>query len=198
MSILKRHTTLLLTLMTTLIAAYLICTCYMDYQYISTVVATIVAALGIFGVCIQLKKEADIKEAEFLTEYNFTFLTTEKFVEMEKKLERARKSGQPINFTEEDRQNVIDYLVYLESFAPLVLNKMVRLNIVDDLFGYRYFLAINNKEVQKFELCPEAEYYRGCFKLYPVWKKYREEHKLAVPLMENSLDKWIDFENYAK
>ena len=39
---------------------------------------------------------------------------------------------------------------------------------VDDLFSYRFFLAMNNKEVQEFELGPEAEYYRGCFKLYAV------------------------------
>jgi len=185
-----------LAIVSVLIAAYVICACCWDYQYISTIVATVVAAMGILGVCIQLKKDADIKEAEFLTDYNFVFLTTEKFVRMEKRLELSRKTGQSINFTEEDRQDLIDYLVYLESFAPLVLNKMVRLSIVDDLFGYRYFLAVNNREVQDFELCQEAEYYRGCFKLYSVWKEYRKKHDLIIPLEETSLDDWEHFEKY--
>ena len=76
----KRKTTGILLLTTILIAAYVVSTCFFDYSYISTVVATVVAGLGIFGVCIQLKKEADITEAEFLMNFNFTFITTEKFV----------------------------------------------------------------------------------------------------------------------
>lgn len=186
----------MLALISVLIAAYLISTRYWDYTYISTIVATIVAALGIFGVWIQLKKEADIKEAEFLMSFNFTFITTEKFVEMEKKLEHYRKTGESMNFTEEDRQNLIDYLVYLESFAPLILNKMVRLEIVDNLFGYRYFLAVNNPEVQAFELCIEAEYYRGCFAVYRKWKEYRIKKNLPIPLESTELDRWEGFEKY--
>lgn len=194
----RKRPVLLLAIITVFISAYVISTCYMDYQYISTIVATVVAAMGILGVCVQLRRDANIKEAEFVTDYNFTFLTTDKFTEMEKRLARARKTGEPLDLAEDDRQNLIDYLVYLESFAPLVLNNMVRLSIVDDLFGYRYFLAVNNKEVQEFELFPEAEYYRGCFKVYSRWKKHRKDRGLIIPLEENSLDIWEKFSVYAK
>ncbi len=175
---------------------YVISTQFFDFNYVSTVVATVVAGFGIFGVWIQLKKETDIKEAEFLMNFNFTFITTEKFVRMEKRLEHARKSGEPMTFTDEERQELIDYLVYLESFAPLVLKKMVRLEVIDDLFGYRFFIAVNNKDVQELELCPEAQYYRGCFKLYQEWKAYRLENNLDIPMDETGLDKWADFGRY--
>lgn len=194
----KRKTTGVLLAATILIAAYVVSTCFFDYSYISTVVATVVAGLGIFGVCIQLKKEADITEAEFLMNFNFTFITTEKFVALERKLEDARKKNQPLEVTEENRQDLIDYLVYLESFAPLVLNKMVRLDIVDNLFGYRYFIAVNNPGVQKSELLPEGTYYRGCYLLYRAWKKYREDHGLEIPLKDHSLDQCPEFELYAR
>jgi len=157
----KAKTTSMLLLLSILIAAYVISTTQFDYDYISTVVATIVAGLGIFGVWIQLKRDANIKEAEFLINFNFTFITTDKLVAMEQKLERCRTKGETLTLEGEERQQLIDYLVYLESLAPLVINRMVHLEIVDNLFSYRYFVAVNNPEIQAFELFPEAEFYRG-------------------------------------
>lgn len=194
----NRKSIWILLLATIFTAAYVVSTRFYDYSYVSTVVATVVAGLGIFGVCFQLKKEADIKEAEFLMNFNFTFLTTEKFVSMERQLEECRKKNLPLKVTDENRQDLIDYLVYLESFAPLVQKKMIRLDIVDNLFGYRFFIAVNNKGVQDEELIPEGTYYRGCYSLYRVWKKYREDHGLEIPLETNSLDLCPEIELYAK
>lgn len=194
----RRKGILMLLLIVIFIAAYLISTCYMDYDYVSTLVATIVAGLGIFGVWIQLKKDADIKEAEFLMDYNFSFLTEEKFVKMERRLELGMKGRQPLELTDADRQDLVDYLVYLESLAPLIRSKLVRLEMVDDLFGYRYFIAVNNPVVQEKELFPDAEYYRGCFSVYQMWSKYRSDLGIIVPLEGTALDKWSDFDKYAK
>ena len=194
----RRKTTLILLIMVISISVYVVCTSVWDYEYVSTVVATIVATMGIFGVWVQLKKETSIKEAEFLMNYNFTFITTEKFVRIENRLERWRTHQEPLNLKDEERQDIIDYLVYLESFAPLVLNDMVRLDVIDNLFGYRYFIAVNNPEIQQFELFPEADYYRGCFELYPVWKKYRIENSLPIPLKESGLDRWKDFDKFSR
>lgn len=194
----KAKTTSILLLLSILIAAYVISTTQFDYDYISTVVATIVAGLGIFGVWIQLKRDANIKEAEFLMNFNFTFITTDKLVAMEQKLERCRTKGETLTLEGEERQQLIDYLVYLESFAPLVLNKMVRLDVIDDLFGYRYFIAVNNKQVQELELCPEAQYYRGCFKLYQAWKEYRKRCGLPIPMEETALDRTQEYKQYVQ
>lgn len=193
----NRKSIWILLLATIFTAAYVVSTCFFDYSYVSTIVATVVAGLGIFGVCFQLKKEADIKEAEFLMNFNFTFLTTEKFVSMERKLEECRKKNLTLNVTDDNRQDLIDYLVYLESFAPLVQKKMVRLDIVDNLFGYRFFIAMNNKGVQDSELIPEGNYYRGCYSLYRVWKAYRKDHGLEIPMKSNSLDLCPEFEQFA-
>ena len=187
----KNRTLLIFLLMIIMLAVYVAGSFVWDYERLSTVVATAVAAMGIFGVWFQLRKEATIKEAEFLMNFNFTFITTEKFVSIEHQLEKAYKTGKPLELAEEKRQDLIDYLVYLESLAPLVMNKMVRLSVIDDLFGYRYFIAVNNKDVQALELCTEedAPFYRGCYKLYPVWKKYRKNKRLPIPLEENGLDR---------
>ena len=185
----RRKTILVLTLMVILLAAYVASTRYIDYDYISTVVATIVATVGIFGVWYQLKKDSDIKEAEFLMDYNFSFLTTEKFVRMEHRLENHFKEKATLVLAPEDRQDLVDYLVYLESLAPLILNRMIRLEVVDDLFGYRYFIAVNNPVVQQEELNPYAMYYRGCFRVYRMWSDYRKKKGLTIQLEETALIK---------
>lgn len=64
-------------------------------------------------------------------------------------------------------------MVYLESFAPLVLNKQFLLEDIDDLFGFRFFVAMNNPVLQQNELLKEWQFYKGCFKLYYKWKDYR-------------------------
>lgn len=194
----KRKGVLILSLSVVFVACYVVCTRLFDYEYVSTLVATSVAALGIFGVWFQLKKEADIKEAEFLMDYNFSFLTADKFVKLERRLEQAMMGMQPLQLQEEDRQDLVDYLVYLESLASLVRSKLVRLEVVDDLFGYRYFIAVNNPVVQEEELQPYAEYYRGCFSVYKLWHQYRKDRGITVPLEDSALDRWGQFDKYAK
>ena len=74
-------------------------------------------------------------------------------------------------------QMIVNYLVYLESFVPLILNEQLYLEDVDDLFGYRYFIAMHNPVLQEMELFRERPYYRGCFKAYDKWVDYRRKKR---------------------
>ena len=84
-------------------------------------------------------------------------------------------------------QKMINYLVYWEAFAPLILSEQVKLEAIDDAFGYRYFIAMNNPVVQKYELLEEAEYYCGCIRLYEKWYWYRKKYEKEIPLEKFSL-----------
>ena len=169
-------------------------------------------------VVITLRKDKKIKQAEFIMNYNFEFISSEPLVDMERKLENSyqiyktyvkdyksyssdikvqkyRKvwkliqkqigfgpvvsSSTPVS---KEYQKLINYLVYLESFAPLVLTGQVELEDIDDTFGYRYFIAMNNPVVQKYELLPEADYYCGCIRLYKKWYDYRKKRDKAIPM----------------
>ena len=57
--------------------------------------------MGIFGVWFQLRKEATIKEAEFLMNFNFAFITTDKFVQIEHMLETSYKTGKTLELPDE-------------------------------------------------------------------------------------------------
>lgn len=200
-------------------------------------VATLtVEFIGLLFVVITLRKDKKIKQAEFIADYNFNFISSESLIEMERKLENCyqiyqievskalgekgiHKAGscfgdswfkkpcynqlgldynsivkrmkkmiglKPVDNSpepvKEDYQKLINYLVYLESFAPLVLTRQVYLKDIDDTFGYRYFIAMNNPLVQKYELLAESDYYRGCIRLYKKWYRYRKLRGLPIPM----------------
>ena len=69
----------------------------------------------------------------------------------------------------EECQKLINYLVYLEAFAAMVENEVIHLDIIDNLFSYRFFIAVNNPVVQENELFPYADYYKGIFNLSERW-----------------------------
>ncbi len=93
------------------------------------------------------------------------------------------------NLVSEEYQRIVNYLVYLEAFVPLILNEQLHLEEVDDLFGYRYFIAMNNPVLQEMELFRERPYYRGCFKVYDDWVKHREKdsHGYVMPMAHYDL-----------
>lgn len=182
---------------------------------IGSLIEIAAALLGFLAVAWTLYKEKKIKKIEFVSTYNFNFLTNDEFIAVERKLEsfyQKVKNENAENITEIDKvknalfnevsnnecenyginknhQKVINYLVYLESFTPLIQREHVKLRDIDDLFGYRYFIAMNNPAIQRTELFPEAVYYQSCISIYGQWKKYRQDNHLPIPLAQYDLEK---------
>ena len=57
---------------------------------------------------------------------------------------------------------------------------MIKISAVDDLFGYKFFVAINNAEIQKMELIPYQTAYKGIYKAHKLWAAYRKKHNLEI------------------
>ena len=74
------------------------------------------------------------------------------------------------------RQNLVNYLVHLEGIATLVNNGVLRLDAINDLMAYRYFIAVNNPVVQQLELDPYEEYYHGLVGINTEWSKKMGEN----------------------
>lgn len=181
-----------------LVAVAYITSCqFIDVGSISTILTTLTALFGAFAIWWQLKREKDLKEAEFIMNYNTAFITNPELTEIEKALEAYRKTN-VFTFDESQRQLIINYLVYNEALAAMIFRGVLSIGNIDDLFMYRFFLVVNNPIIQKEELCPEALYYKGCFKLYKKWSAYRKKNGLPILLEESSLDKTEEFNMYAK
>ena len=168
---------------------------------IADMISGVIAAIAAGLVLYELKgneqeriRQNNIEESSFILQYNQTFIQDPNMAEVESLLERNAFYGlaSPI-ITDENRQKFVNYLVYLEGLAPVILNGVLNLDHIDNLMAYRFFLAMNNLEVQEKELIPYADYYRGCFKLYEIWKTYRLQNHLEIPLGENSLDRKVLF-----
>lgn len=162
---------------------------------VATVITTITAIVGAFAIWFQMKRERDINEAEFVMNYNTSFIENHEFVTLEQKLEKYRKAIETgldadENFSiisDDNRQIVINYLVYLEALAVFVKKGVLSIKSIDDLFAYRFFLIMNNPEIQEKEIYPEKQYYQGCFWLHDKWTKYRKKKKLYILLDDTAL-----------
>lgn len=146
-------------------------------------------------------RQNDIEEARFLLEYNQAFIQDEKMCAVEQRLEQwmeGRLKEDEALVNDDNRQGFINYLVYLEGLAPLIFRDILKLEHIDDLMAYRFFLALNNPELQEDQLFRYPEYFRGCFKLYAIWKSYRTRNGYLTPLSECSLDFWSEFEKYSE
>ena len=171
---------------------------------VATIITTLTAIVGAFAIWFQMKRERDISEAEFIMNYNINFIENSEYIELEEALEKYRKtveSGENAEniddiLTDNNRQTIINYLVYHEALAVFVKKRVLSISSIDDLFAYRFFLIMNNPEIQKKELCPEALYYQGCFWLHKKWTDYRRKKGLYILLENTSLEKTDEYHRF--
>lgn len=177
----------------TLLAAYFIILNWVDINVLSTIFVTAATIIGGIAIWIQLKRDKDIKEAEFIISYNNMFLENTAFTQVERELERYKKELiTDDDLKKIDSQSLINYLVYLEALATLILKGVLKFDNIDNLLSYRFFLATNNKIVQEIELVPEREFYKGIFELHKKWTEFKVKKDYTIILKETSLNQYYD------
>ncbi len=68
---------------------------------------------------------------------------------------------------------VAQYYTFFENLYLLYRHHVAEIEDLDDLFGYRFFLFMNNPYVQEHYILPTSSSYTQVFALYEVWIKYR-------------------------
>lgn len=159
----------------------------------------IVALAAMALVFIELRQNKKINEAQLIKDINSEFINNQQLSNVERKLEVYYDEYKRAKTTDErekihldlcmdiggsERQDLVNYLVHLEAVASLVNNDAIRLDSVDDLIAYRFFIAVNNRVVQEHELLPFKDYYRGCYTLYERWKGVMIRKHLEIPMKE--------------
>jgi hypothetical protein len=169
---------------------------------LSGVLAAVAAGLVLFQLRENEKEQIrqnDIAEATFIMQHNQSFIQDKNMCDVQHLLEEQVHYGRKEEIiNDENRQHFVNYLVHLEGLAPLIIEGLLNLEHIDDLLSYRFYLAVNNKELQEKELKPFADYYRGCFKIYKIWTEYRKKKGYSILLEDSSLDKWDKFDIYSK
>ncbi len=150
-------------------------------EAVITIISTISTLIGIVGLLISFKLDRNISEASFVFELYKTFRENENIKNISNKLE-AYFLGQEVSITENDRSDIVDYLTFFEMLGSMEQRGAVSVQSIDPLFGYDFFIAVNNPIVREMEFERFNEYYVQTTALLKKWKKYREKHGLPMPL----------------
>lgn len=175
----KRKTSIITIISAVLLICALFSTIFLDNNLanrLSTVISIITALAGTVALLFQFKRDKDINQASFILEFGKYFNEIDGCNDLMQKLE-LYKHGDKSAVTEKDYDNIVKYLQWCEMMAVMVKKRVLDLNTIDNLYSYNFFLIVNNDYVQRRELVPEKEYYRGIFELYMIWSKYKKEKR---------------------
>jgi hypothetical protein len=138
--------------------------------------ALIGAAIGLIKLIYESNKTRKLKEAEFVASLNRDFTSNNLICSLYQKLEHDyRKQDEPSKINEDDVVSFVVYLTFFETLHDLIVKGIIKIETIDDLFGYRFFIMIHNKVVQETEItAPKLiDSYINIFKLYDKWTKHR-------------------------
>ena len=165
---------------------------------ISNIVTALTAIISAITVYVQMKKDAQITQAEFLLEFSKVFYSYEGAPKLEEKIDRAMEKNDIYKYTTKDYELVNDYMIWLSALASMVENKTLSIKIIDNIYNYRFFTLVNNPYVQKYELIPFAQFYRSIYVLHEEWVIYRKKHGKKIIFDEFELSKQENYKEIVK
>lgn len=155
-------------------------------------VTNMLALVSAVTFWLQLKRTERINEASYIMNLNNQFITNKELIEVERDLmvyyEKTKEGIEAELHSDYQiigtckRQALINYLVYLEAMAAVVQQGAMHLDVIDDLFAYRFFIAINNPDVQTIELKPSRIFYQGCYALADMWTRRMIKQEWEIPM----------------
>lgn len=155
---------------------------------ISNIVSIVTAIIGAIALFVQFKKDKDLNMAAFVVDYSIHFYQIYKLNDILDELEKCRKNPDYKIDIDKYYKDIVSYLQWLESLASIVKDNLLTIEKIDDVLSYRFFLIVNNKQIQDAELIPCKEFYRGIFKLYEKWAQYKKKKGLLIIFEENALN----------
>lgn len=192
-----------------IVALYIIGTIFFDIEPLSKLISTVTTIIAAVAFWLQFKRTESLNESSYIMNLNNQFVNNKDMTMIEHILElyyneyefnynkrNLKTKGHGISTIElkmnlsresEDCQKLVNYLVYLEALAAIIERNVLHLNIIDNLFAYRFFLAVNNPVVQETELIPYKDYYKGIFFLSREWTELYNRENTPIPMVEFNL-----------
>lgn len=196
-----KKTSLLTILSTLVIAAALVSSLWLDESIGSRIVNVVTVITGIIGAIalfIQFKKDKQVNTASFLMDYSKSFYNDYDLLDVFAELDKSNSDPDYKFDFEQYQAKIVVYLQWIESIASLIERKIIDFYTIDNIIAYRFFLIVNNKQVQENELIPNAEFYRGTYFLYDKWYKYEQKRGLKMPLEKTALHLTESYEENMK
>ena len=157
------------------------------FDKIMAMLSLLVSAFSAYFIVLQLKGERTISEADFLVNLNQTFTGDPGYAKVYTELEK--ELNDPPGNPELSRIEISNYLTFFETIYLLIEEKVMDIEAINDLFSYRFFLAVHSNCVQDMKLVKEPYNFRNLYKLESLWMEYRHNQGLGVFREENCLKK---------
>lgn len=194
----NRTKSAMLILSTTLIVLGVVVSSFLSGygSIISSVVTTITAIIGAVALYIQFKKDKDVNQASFMMQFHEYFYSTEGCKTILDVLDEHANGKFSIDLTDKKYyKDIMGYLGWIRTLCSLIDNRVLEINKIDEIFSYRFFAILNNKQIQDIEIVKNRQYYSLIYQVYQKWVSYRRKHGKYIVFDETSLDKT---EHYAE
>lgn len=146
-----------------------------NYRINDSMIAVIIAALSLI---YEINKSKKLNEAEFLIHLNSLFITNDDYKQVYNLLSVYDFESEPDYHKEISNCDISNYLTLFETFYILLRRKVIDINLLDDLFAYRFFLAVHNPYIQRKKLAISPRNFKNIFRLERRWLKYRLDAEL--------------------
>lgn len=134
--------------------------------------------LGVVLTIISIDDSRRLQEANFLVELNKTFVENETYTRVYEHLENSLK-GVKDNTEPLKSYEISQYLTFFETLYILVRENAASIDEFDDLFEYRFFLAINDDEIWKKKLSNRNNFI-NIYELENRWFNFRTDRGLPI------------------
>lgn len=156
------------------------------FQAILTLLSIGFAGLGIY---FQMQDSRKLQQAEFVMHLNQSFVENPDYAYVYTQLEREAGTDKSAPAGKISRIQMSNYLTFFESMYLLVIEKAIQMRMLNDLFGYRFFLAVHSPLIQKVKLVSQPSNFKNIYYLEKIWMEYRLQHGLSVYNMNDCLEK---------
>lgn len=146
-------------------------------SFISIAIQVLSAGL----IVLQLRDSRKAQEGEFIMNLNMSFVQNDKYSFAYTEFEKGDEAKL-------SRVEISNYLTFFESIYLLLMDGVISIKILDDLFSYRFFLAVHNPMVQKEKLVDNPYNFRNIYRLEKMWIDYRKKCGLKIYEEKNCLE----------
>lgn len=173
-----------------IVISYIIKVYPLDAQIILVIVSCIEAGGVVSSLILaiyQLTDSKEIAKATFITELNRSFVENKLYVKLYDAFQHCYDGTCKYSHCctgncklKYPKSYVSNYLTFFETIYLLTQDNVISFDMIDDLFSYRFFLAVHHKFVQQTKLQVQPQNFRNIFILEKQWFEYRKKHGKSV------------------
>lgn len=140
---------------------------------------TLISGIAAIAVFIQIKEGTEVSRAEFVMNLQESYTNSEGFSELFAKCWKNYNNeisyDEMYKYLNDDKKKevLLNYLTFFESMYLMKEQGVLKLDILDELFGRRFFIVVNNKAIQDIDLVKNYRYYLNVVYLYEDWSRFR-------------------------